>query len=137
MDVEAIMRASSSLLVLLVLAACTPALPTPTDETGEIEVHVVAGPVCPVETVPPDPACEPRPVPGAHVFVSPGDGREVVVAEGTTDADGIVHMSLPPGAYVVSGSEVERLIGLPAPTTVTVDEGQRVVVTLEYDTGIR
>ena len=65
---------------------------SPATAAGVIEVRAVAGPVCPVETVPPDPACEPRPVAGAPIFVMPADGRDVVVAQGTTDEDGLVRL---------------------------------------------
>ena len=48
----------------------------------------MAGPVCPVESDPPDPSCAPRPVAGAPVVVTPADGSDNVVAQGETDADG-------------------------------------------------
>lgn len=131
------MRASVVVAISLLLVACAPASPTTPVATGELEVTVVAGPVCPVETLPPDPACAPRPVPDARVLVSPGDGREVLVAEATTDEDGIARLELPPGDYIVSGGEVDGLFGLPSPTTATVVAGETTSVTLAYDTGIR
>ena len=132
------MRASVALLLVLVLVACTPgASPAPTVETGRLEVMVVAGPVCPVETVPPDPACDPRPVSGARVFVSPGDGRDIVVGEAVTDDDGIARLSLAAGDYILAGAVVEGLMGMPEPTAVTVAAGRTMSVTLAYDTGIR
>ena len=76
--------------LLLLLAACMPAVvsPTPGGDAGTLEIEVVAGPVCPVEQDPPDPNCEPRVVEGARILVQPGDGRDIVVGEATTDADG-------------------------------------------------
>ncbi len=132
------MRGWASLFLALVVVACTPApSPTPTGGTGELEVAVVAGPVCPVETVPPDPACAPRPVSSARVFVSPADGRDIIVAEGTTDDDGIALLSLPPGEYLLAGDAVEGLFGVPEPMSVEVVAGRATSVTLDYDTGIR
>jgi hypothetical protein len=119
----------------LILAACTPSA-SPATAAGVIEVRAVAGPVCPVETVPPDPACEPRPVAGAPVFVMPADGRDVVVAQGTTDEDGLVRLDVAPGAYIVIGGEVVGLMGQPSPTPVTVGSTP-VSITITYDTGIR
>ena len=119
----------------LILAACTPSA-SPEPAEGIIEVRAVAGPVCPVETVPPDPACEPRPVAGAPVFVMPADGRDVVVAQGTTDEDGLVRIDVAPGAYIVIGGEVVGLMGQPSPTPVTVGSTP-VSITITYDTGIR
>jgi hypothetical protein len=132
------MRGRVSLFLALVVVACTPTpSPTPTGGTGELEVTVVAGPVCPVETVPPDPACDPRPVSGARVVVSPADGRDIIVAEGTTDADGIALLSLSPGDYLLAGGAVEGLFGVPQPMSVAVVAGRTTSVTLDYDTGIR
>ncbi|HJP72144.1 MAG TPA: hypothetical protein VJ975_10530 [Candidatus Limnocylindria bacterium] len=122
-------------LIALVLVACTPAATTPPG-LRTVTVRAVAGPVCPVETVPPDPACEPHPVAGAPIFVMPADGRDVVVAQGTTDDDGLALLDVPPGAYIVTGGEVAGLMGLPSPTPVTVGS-EPVSLVLAYDTGIR
>ena len=104
---------------------------------GTLEIEVVAGPVCPVEQDPPDSNCEPRVVEGARILVQPGDGRDIVVGEATTDADGHGSIVLAPGDYIVVGVEVEGLMGLPEPPTVSVEAGETATVTLAYDTGIR
>jgi hypothetical protein len=124
---------------LFLLAACVPASVSPTSggDVGTLEIEVVAGPVCPVEQDPPDPNCEPRAVDGARILVQPGDGRDIVVGEATTDADGHATIELSPGDYIVIGVGVEGLMGLPEPATVTVESGESVTVTLAYDTGIR
>lgn len=129
------MRLVSLVLGALILTACTPSA-SPATAAGVIEVRAVAGPVCPVETVPPDPACEPRAVEGAPIFVMPADGRDVVVARGTTDADGLVRLDVAPGAYIVLGGEVVGLLGQLSPTPVTVGSAP-VSITITYDTGIR
>lgn len=121
------------------MVGCTPA-PTPAPSTaagGVLAVVVVAGPVCPVESEEPDPECDPRPVADARVFVQPGDGRDILVAEGTTDDEGQVRIELPVGDYIVTGGEVEGLFGLPEPVTVTVTGTEPATATLTYDTGIR
>jgi hypothetical protein len=121
--------------LVILLAACQ-TIPT-TGEVGVIEVEAVAGPVCPVEQDPPDPNCEPRPVEGARILVQPGDGRDIVVGEATTDADGHATIELPPGDYIVVGVEVEGLMGIPEPATAAVEIGETTTVILAYDTGIR
>jgi hypothetical protein len=128
---QSAMRPVSVVLGAVILASCTPA---PHDTV--IEVHAVAGPVCPVETVPPNPACEPRAVAGAPIFVMPADGRDVIVAQGTTDDNGLVRLEVPPGAYTVMGGEVPGLMGQPSPASVTA-RSALVPITLIYDTGIR
>lgn len=136
-DVQRRVRSAALFAIALTLigSACnTPAAPQP---TGTLEVLARAGPVCPVETIPPDPDCAPRPVAGAQVIVSPADGRDIVVANGTTDADGVLELSLAPGDYVVAAGEVKGLFGHPEGVRTTVVAGQTTSVTLDYDTGIR
>ena len=123
-----------AVLLVLLIAACTP---QPSAGMGSIQVDAFAGPVCPVETEPPDPDCAARPVEGALIVVQPADGRDIVVAQGETDAEGRVVLELPPGSYLVIGAAVEGLMGTPAPVTAGVEPGGRTLVGLEYDTGIR
>jgi hypothetical protein len=123
-------------LIAVALAGCVPAS-SPPALLGTVEAHLVAGPVCPVETLPPDPGCAPRPVVGAVVVVSPSDGREIAVATGTSDVNGIVRLQVAAGSYIVTAGSVAGLMGMPPPTPVTVQSGTVSLVTLEYDTGIR
>lgn len=121
----------------LILTACLP-VPEPTSgATGVIQIEVVAGPVCPVERDPPDPNCEPRPVEGVRVLLQPADGRDILVGEATTDADGNATIRVQPGDYLVVGGDVEGLMGRPDPTNITVVAAETVTVSISYDTGIR
>jgi hypothetical protein len=128
--------------LLLVLAGCaapaTDASPTPlpvtTPGTG-ISGVVTAGPVCPVEKNPPDPACAPRPVDGAVLVIRDASGTEV--ARVTTAADGTFFAELPGGVYVVTPQPAKGLLGTPGPQSVTVTDGATVRLDLSYDTGIR
>jgi hypothetical protein len=95
----------------------------------------LAGPVCPVERVPPDPACAPRPVPGATVVIRDGSGSEV--ARVATAADGSFFVELPAGEYEVQPQPAEGLMGTAAAQQVTVVDGSAATVQLDYDTGIR
>lgn len=120
--------------LIIITVACTPAEPAP--GAGFIEVRAVAGPVCPVERDPPDPACAPRPVPDARIVVHPM-GEPDVVAEGSTDHAGIVLLEVAPGDYVVAGGEVAGMFGVPEPTGTSVRTGMTTFVELAWDTGIR
>ena len=129
--------AVSKLLVmaLLVLAACDPSAP---EADGTLVIEAIAGPTCPVETDPPDPDCAPRAVAGAPIVVSPADGRDIVVAQGETDADGRLTLAVPPGEYIVTAGDVEGLMGTPDAVPVLVaDGGETTTLLLPYDTGIR
>jgi hypothetical protein len=106
-------------------------------DTGETGLHItaVAGPTCPVETVPPDPACAPRPVPNAVVTIV-GDGGaqdEPIVL----DAAGEAFVALEPGVYDVHAQGVAGLMNGPEAQRVVVDEGTVTEVVFAYDTGIR
>ena len=135
----------ATLATAVVLAGClapdTPTSGTPGQGTsgpvGVLEIHAVAGPTCPVERQPPDPACQPRPVSGARVVVTPADGREIAVAQGTTDERGVLVLELAAGQYLVGASQVEGFFGAPLAVLADVTAGRTTSVLLAYDTGIR
>ena len=112
------------------------AWPSPIDagRTG-IGGTAVAGPVCPVERVPPDPACAPRPVANATVVIRDGGGSEV--ARVVTAADGSFFVELPAGDYVVEPQPVEGLMGTAGTQDVEIVAGAMTTIQLDYDTGIR
>lgn len=99
-----------------------------------IQGTATAGPVCPVEKVPPDPACAPRPVAGAVIVIRAAGGAEVARVQ--TAADGGYRADLPPGIYDVVPQPAEGLLGTAPTQRVTIGAG---VLTLDlaYDTGIR
>src|SRR6266550_3737051 len=68
-------------------------LPNPQSVSG----RATAGPTCPVERNPPDPACAARPVAGAVLVIH--DRAGAGVARVTTDKDGRFSLTLAPGAY--------------------------------------
>lgn len=131
---RALVLTALSVLPAAALVACSSQAASP---TGTIAGRAVAGPVCPVETTPPDPACAPMPVAGAVVVVAmPGGGE---VARTTTGDDGAFSVAVEAGTYAVSGEPVEGLMGAPkSPVTVQVEDAATTdEVLLEYDTGIR
>ena len=104
------------------------------DRTG-ISGTAVAGPVCPVEKDPPDPACAARPVGGAVIVIRDPAGSEV--ARVTTAADGTFFIELAAGGYVVEPQAVNGLMGTARPQSVAVKGGAASSIKLDYDTGIR
>jgi len=95
----------------------------------------LAGPVCPVERIPPDPTCAPRPVANATIVIRDPGGLEV--ARIVTVADGSFFTELAAGDYLVEPQPVEGLMGTAPAANVTVFDGQPTSVQLDYDTGIR
>jgi hypothetical protein len=98
---------------------------------------VSAGPVCPVEQSPPDPACAPRPVAGAVIVATDAQGAEV--GRATSLADGSYELAIgETGIVLISAMPVAGLVSAPAPVRVTLSgPGEVQRVDLEYDTGIR
>ena len=95
----------------------------------------LAGPVCPVESVPPDPNCAPRPVAGASIVIRDSAGYEVATA--VTGADGSFFEAVPAGDYTLEPQPVEGLMGTAGVAAVTVKDGIAAQVQVDYDTGIR
>ena len=98
---------------------------------------VTAGPVCPVETVPPKPECAPRPVQGAVIVATDAGGQEL--GRATTAADGSYQIVVAQtGTVTISGLPVAGLMRAPAPVRSRCHpRAMTERVDLEYDTGIR
>src|SRR5688500_13912350 len=96
----------------------------------------LAGPTCPVVTVPADPACADRPVEGAVIVAL--DDAGVEVARATTAADGTFTIGLAPGSYRLVPQLVEGLMGIATEQEIVVAAGEPMAeLTFAYDTGIR
>jgi hypothetical protein len=102
-------------------------------QTG-IRGTATAGPVCPVERVPPDAGCAPRPVIGAVVDIRDAGGKQV--AQAHTGSDGTFLVAVAPGTYTVTAEATTGIMHAPGPQSVTVTDGVA-LVDLVYDTGIR
>lgn len=114
-----------------------PPVPIPSGGGPWLVGVATAGPVCPVERNPPDPACAPRPVVGATIVVLDPGGREV--ARVTTGADGTYRVAVPAGRVRVEAAPAAGLMGTPAPIDAVVPAGPRAWLRVDvvYDTGIR
>ncbi len=133
-------RLAATLAVLLasfalVLGACSP-VPSPVAKV-HLTGRATAGPVCPVEQVPPDPNCAPRPVAGAVLVVVTAAGAEV--ARVRTAADGSFAFDVPEGDYTLVPQPVEGLMGTAPPIPFSARRGgpPPAPLDVQYDTGIR
>jgi hypothetical protein len=125
--------ALAGMFIVVVLAASVPAAGSGTGLRG----RVVAGPTCPVETVPPDPNCAPRPV-VARVRVFRRSDQHTV-ARVRTGPDGRFRVRLRPGRYLLTARPVAGgpLPRCPQAVKATVHAGRYTVVTVACDSGIR
>lgn len=130
---SAVRGISNYLIHIKVLANVPNSTSTP-PSMGVIHGQVILGPICPVERIPPDPACAPKPYVtriDIRYLVSDAPYKSLV-----TDSSGGFTLSLEPGAYVLStkgGSTYPRCNEVP----VNVVTGKTQNVTVNCDTGIR
>ena len=94
----------------------------------------LAGPVCPIETNPPDPTCAPNPVVEASILAISSSGEMV---ESRTGDDGRFSFVLAPGRYEIIAQPVVGLMGTPQPFDVEVLAEPIDLGVFMYDTGIR
>ena len=101
-----------------------------------IKGTVSAGPTCPVERTPPDPACADKPV-STNVWISRKSSYPQVMATTNSDEKGMFQISLPPGDYIIQAGSS----GTPYPrcpnSSATVSPTGYTAITVSCDTGIR
>ncbi len=95
---------------------------------------VTLGPTCPVERIPLDPACAPKPFATAITVYHAGVSTPFII--GNSDSKGTFRFALPPGDYVLkagSGGVLPRC----ADATVTVPPSGDATTAISCDSGIR
>ncbi|HTN24790.1 MAG TPA: hypothetical protein VL120_12435 [Solirubrobacteraceae bacterium] len=126
-------RLASALVLVALAAAAAPA----TGAGQGISGRVVAGPTCPVETIPPDPRCAPAAVAARVRVVRRSDHH--LVAQPRTRTDGSFRIRLRPGRYSVTARPVAGgpLPRCPPGINATVRAGHYTRVAISCDSGIR
>ena len=100
-------------------------------DTG-VEGIVTIGPTCPVQRIPPDPACANKPYPTTLLISSTGRPDIRV----TTDAQGYFSRELPPSDYTIRAAAQTMMPRL-SPVTFSVTTHNRASLNLVFDSGIR
>lgn len=95
---------------------------------------VRAGPTCPVQRFPIDPACEDQPVSGAVVVIADADGKEITRVE--TNPEGRFDVRLPAGSYLLIPQPHDGLLGTADQQLFEVADAPLELL-VGYDTGIR
>jgi hypothetical protein len=126
-----------ALLLSLVAVAAGSSAAAGANRTSGIDGKIDAGPTCPVERVPPDPRCAPRPL-AATLKIHPA-GRSSPRWTVRSGQDGRFRIRLGPGRYVVTAQPIGRSAfpRPPASRQVAVRPGRFTYTTITYDTGIR
>ncbi len=112
-------------------------LADPPVSDAEVRGTVLFSPVCPVEQIPPDPACAPRPGP-AHIELLHPDGT--VAATTTAGDDGTFTTVVRSGAYAVRAAAPGLTIGGACqvdPAEIVMAPGSSLTIAVSCDTGIR
>ena len=131
------MKLLAFLAVILVLfAGC---INTPFQAKGTLQGHISIGPLCPVESNPPEPNC----LPNEETYLAypltvyengpQGPGQLIEVARFVGDKDGNYSLELRAGTYIIRQNSVSQMPS----KVVEVKENQVTTLDFEIDTGIR
>ncbi len=108
-------------------------------DPGYLEGVISIGPICPVERVPPDPACLPtaETYKAYPVSVYSSDGKRKIV-QLNPSLDGSFSTDLPPGNYLVVLEKPQNYIGgSNLPVEVSISAQDKTLLNINIDTGIR
>ena len=110
-----------------------------TQDPGYLEGVISIGPICPVERVPPDPACLPtaETYKAYSVSVFSSDGRRKIL-QLNPSLDGSFITELAPGNYLVVLDKAQNYIGgSNLPVEVSISTQDKTLLNINIDTGIR
>jgi hypothetical protein len=107
-------------------------------ENGFLEGKISIGPLCPVETDPPEPRCLPtaETYKAYPVYVCTPDGSKKIELISPA-LDGSFKTELAPGKYLVVLDKEQRIGSSNLPMEVTINSFKTTVISIEIDTGIR
>jgi hypothetical protein len=124
------------LAVLLFISGCDKQM---TQEAGFLEGIISIGPICPVETNPPDPGCLPtaETYKAYPVSVWTSNGRRKI-AQINPALDGSFRTELAPGNYlVILENEQNRIGSSNLPVEISINPLDKTLLNINIDTGIR
>lgn len=122
------------LLTLFLLSGCEKQI----KEKGTIAGKISIGPICPVETDPPDPGCLPtaETYKAYPVYIHSSNGRLKILIN--PSLDGSFNIELDPGDYFLT---LEKILNGPEksnlPLSFKINQSDTTTVNIEIDTGIR
>jgi hypothetical protein len=135
MDIRIIKSTVTIFLLILYGSGCTKL----SEENGYLEGVITIGPICPVEKIPPDPGCLPtaETYKAYPVSVFTSDGKRKI-AQLNPSLDGTFSSKLPPGNYLIVLETAKNSIGgSNLPASVSISSGEKTLLNIDIDTGIR
>ena len=107
------------------------------EETGTLSGKISIGPICPVESIPPNPACLPTQATYDNwpVYVWSMDKKEKIALLQPL-LNGIYTLKLPVGNYIID-LDKQHIFGKNVPTTLSIKSNETTVFDVNIDTGIR
>jgi hypothetical protein len=122
--------------LLIFISGCDKQISGP---SGFLEGKISIGPICPVETIPPDPGCLPtaETYKAYPVSVWTSDGK-IKITQLYPALDGSYSTELAPGDYLVILDRDQVRIGSSnLPLVVSISPLEKAVLNIDIDTGIR
>lgn len=110
-----------------------------TSSQGFLEGVICIGPICPVERIPPDPACQPtaETYKAYPVSIYTSDGSKQI-AQLKPSLDGAYFSTLPTGNYLVVLEKPQNNIGgSNLPSEISINADNTTIFNINIDTGIR
>jgi hypothetical protein len=123
-------------LLIIILPGCTK---TSDEQPGFLEGVISIGPICPVERIPPEPACQPtaETYKAYPVSVFSSDGTKKIIGL-SPSLDGSYSCELAPGSYIVKLEKTQNGAGgSNLPVQVTITSRENTFLNISIDTGIR
>jgi hypothetical protein len=119
---------------ILLVSSCDP---NASKETGTLEGKISIGPICPVESIPPNPACLPTQETYNNwpVYVWSIDKKEKI-AQLQPQLNGNYTLELVVGAYILD-LDKQHIFGKNLPATISIKNNENTVFNVNIDTGIR
>ena len=107
-------------------------------ENGILEGTISIGPICPVEKIPPDPACLPtaETYKAYPIYVCTPDGSKKITLI-IPAPDGSFSTELVPGDYLIILDKKNGIGSSNLPQTVTIKPLETTTISIDIDTGIR
>ncbi|NND79302.1 MAG: hypothetical protein HKP42_11595 [Maribacter sp.] len=106
-------------------------------EQGLLTGTITIGPLCPVETFPPDPNCQPTEATfkAWPIGVWTAD-KQTKLGQLEPAMDGSYNFELSEGTYLID-LEIQHLFGTTLPETIKIRPDETVILNIDIDTGIR